>query len=66
MAATANALGDQLVAQLATVAVAIAWTAGGSALCFAAVRMVMPLRHERDTEREGLDLADHGERAYSL
>lgn len=32
------ALGHQLVAQLAAVAVAVAWSAGGSALCFAAVK----------------------------
>ena len=51
--------------QLAAVAVAIAWSAAGSALCFAAVRRVTPLRHDREREREGLDLSDHGERAYN-
>ena len=61
----AYALGHQLLAQLAAVAVAIAWSAAGSALCFTAVRLVMPLRHARDAEREGLDIADHGERAYN-
>jgi ammonium transporter, Amt family len=55
----------QLVRQVAAVAVAIAWSAAGSALCFGVVRAVMPLRHPRDAEREGLDIADHGERAYS-
>ncbi len=59
------ALGHQLVAQLAAVGVAIAWSAAGSALCFAAVQAVMPLRHARDAEREGLDISDHGERAYN-
>jgi Amt family ammonium transporter len=58
-------LGWQMLRQLAAVAVAIAWSAAGSALCFGAVRLVMPLRHSRDAEREGLDIADHGERAYS-
>jgi len=58
-------LGWQLVRQLAAVAVAIAWSAAGSALCFAVVRAVMSLRHARDAEREGLDIADHGERAYN-
>ena len=29
------------------------------------VKLVMPLRHDRDAEREGLDIADHGERAYN-
>jgi Amt family ammonium transporter len=59
------ALGHQLIAQLAAVAVAIAWSATGSALCFTAVKAMLPLRHSRDAEREGLDIADHGERAYT-
>ena len=60
------ALGHQLAVQLAAVAVAIAWSAAGSALCFAAVKAIIPLRRARDEEREGLDIADHGERAYSF
>jgi Amt family ammonium transporter len=59
------ALGHQLVRQLAAVAVAIAWSASGSAVCFGVVKVIMPLRHARDAEREGLDIADHGERAYN-
>jgi Amt family ammonium transporter len=59
------ALGHQLVAQVAAVGVAVAWSAAGSAICYTAVRLVMPLRHARDAEREGLDIADHGERAYN-
>jgi Amt family ammonium transporter len=59
------ALGHQLAAQVAAVAVAIAWSAAGSALCFGIVKAVMPLRHARDAEREGLDISDHGERAYN-
>jgi Amt family ammonium transporter len=55
----------QLVRQLSAVGVAIAWSVAGSTLCFAAVKAVMPLRHARDAEREGLDIADHGERAYN-
>jgi Amt family ammonium transporter len=59
------ALGHQLVAQFAAVAVAIGWSATGSALCFGIVRLAKPLRHARDAEREGLDISDHGERAYN-
>jgi len=55
----------QLVRQIGAVGVAIAWSAAGSALCFALVKLVMPLRHPRDAEREGLDITDHGERAYN-
>lgn len=59
-------LGAQLVRQGAAVAVAIAWSAAGSAVCFALVRSIIPLRHSRDREREGLDITDHGERAYNV
>jgi Amt family ammonium transporter len=58
-------LGWQLARQLGAVGVAIIWSAFGSAACFAIVKAVMPLRHEKDAEREGLDIADHGERAYN-
>jgi Amt family ammonium transporter len=58
-------LGWQLVRQVSAVGVAIAWSAVGSAICFGVVKLVMPLRHARDAEREGLDIADHGERAYN-
>jgi Amt family ammonium transporter len=60
------ALGPQLAKQLAAIAVAMIWSAAGSALCFKAVKAVLPLRHGRDAEREGLDIADHGERAYTF
>jgi hypothetical protein len=38
---------------------------GGSALVFWLVKRIIGLRGERDQEREGLDLADHDERAYN-
>jgi Amt family ammonium transporter len=59
------ALGHQLIRQVAAVAIAIAWSAAGSAICFGVVKALMPLRHARDAEREGLDITDHGERAYN-
>ena len=58
-------LGWQLLRQLAAVGTAIAWSAAGSALCFGIVRRVVPLRHDGYGEREGLDISDHGERAYN-
>jgi len=58
-------LGLQLFRQVGAVAVAVAWSAAGSSLCFAVVKVILPLRHPRDAEREGLDIADHGERAYT-
>jgi Amt family ammonium transporter len=64
-AAADYSLGWQLVRQLGAVGVAIAWSGAGSTLCFVAVKLLVPLRHARDAEREGLDIADHGERAYN-
>ena len=58
-------LGWQLVRQVSAVGVAIVWSAAGSAICFGIVKLTMPLRHAKDAEREGLDIADHGERAYN-
>lgn len=60
------ALGAQLGKQLGAVALAVAWSGIGSAICFGLVRLVVLLLHGDDAQREGLDLADHGERAYDL
>ena len=56
---------SQLAVQAGAVAIAILWSAIGSAIAFALVRVVLPLRRSQDEEREGLDLTDHGERAYN-
>ncbi|MEA3036931.1 MAG: ammonium transporter, Amt family [Sphingomonadales bacterium] len=55
----------QLVVQLAAVAIAILWSAAGSAAAFWVVRRAIGLRAAGEAEREGLDLTDHGERAYN-
>ena len=55
---------SQLGRQAAAVIVTILWSAAGSAMAFALVKRFIPLRHEEDAEREGLDISDHGERAY--
>jgi Amt family ammonium transporter len=57
--------GTQIWAQLKGVLVTIAWTAIGSAILFKLVDLIIGLRVTADEEREGLDLADHGERAYN-
>jgi Amt family ammonium transporter len=59
------AVAPQLLVQLEAVAIAILWSSAGSALCFWIVRSAVGLRVSRDEEREGLDIADHGERAYN-
>jgi Amt family ammonium transporter len=55
---------SQLGRQGAAVLVAVIWSGAGSALAFSIVKRLIPLRHPEDAEREGLDLSDHGERAY--
>ena len=55
----------QLTRQLAAVGLATAWSAVGSALCFLIVRSLLNVRPDEEVEREGLDIGDHGERAYS-
>jgi Amt family ammonium transporter len=57
-------MAGQVITQTIAVAIAILWSGIGSALLFAAIRAVMGLRVGEDQEREGLDLASHGERAY--
>jgi Amt family ammonium transporter len=58
-------LGSQLVIQLQSVAVAIAWAVVGAAIAFYAAKLLTGLRVTPDVEREGLDLGEHGERAYN-
>lgn len=59
------ALGPQLVTQIIAVAIAIAWAAVGSAIAFGIAKVVTGLRVSPEVEREGLDLGEHGERAYN-
>ncbi|HWL46650.1 MAG TPA: ammonium transporter, partial [Sphingomonadaceae bacterium] len=55
----------QLGIQAYAVGVAIVWSAVGSAVVYAIVNAVVGLRVSPDVEREGLDLGEHGERAYN-
>ncbi|MGV3482402.1 MAG: ammonium transporter [Sphingobium sp.] len=58
-------LGGQLVTQIMAVGVAIVWAAIGSAIAFYIAKAVTGLRVSPEVEREGLDLGEHGERAYN-
>ncbi|MFC4292970.1 ammonium transporter [Sphingorhabdus arenilitoris] len=58
-------MGAQLGIQIMAVAVAIAWAAIGSAIAFYIAKAVTGLRVTEEVEREGLDLGEHGERAYN-
>ncbi len=58
-------VGSQLGIQALAVLVAVAWAAIGSAIAFTIVKAVTGLRVSEEVEREGLDLGEHGERAYN-
>ncbi len=58
-------MGSQLVNQLYAVGLTLLWSGVVSFLLFQLVKLVMGLRPGIDQEREGLDLVDHGERAYN-
>ena len=58
-------LGAQLIIQLKSVGVAVLWSAIGSAIAFSIAKAVTGGRVSAEVEREGLDLGEHGERAYN-
>ena len=57
---------SQLGAQLAGVGVVALWSAVATAIVALAVSMLIPMRVSEDEERDGLDLASHGERAWEF
>jgi ammonium transporter, Amt family len=59
------ALTTQLLVQALAVLATILWSAIGTAAALTVARFVTALRPTRDEELEGLDLTDHGERAYN-
>jgi ammonium transporter, Amt family len=58
-------MADQLVSQLWAVGTTVLWTGIVSAVLFYGLKLTMGLRPSEEAEREGLDLAEHGERAYN-
>ena len=54
----------QVWVQIKGVIVTILWSGIGSAILFKVVDVIVGLRVDEETEREGLDLAEHGESAY--
>jgi ammonium transporter, Amt family len=58
-------MAEQLVTQVKAVAWTVMWTGIVSAILFYGLKLTMGLRPSEEGEREGLDLTDHGERAYN-
>jgi len=59
-------MGGQVMTQATGVFVTVVWSGTVSFVLFKLVDMVMGLRVKEEDEREGLDTATHGERAYSV
>jgi Amt family ammonium transporter len=55
----------QLVAQAKAVLLTLVWSGVVSAILYKIVDVVVGLRPDTDREREGLDITEHGERAYN-
>jgi Amt family ammonium transporter len=55
----------QMTAQGKAVLLTLGWSGIGSIIIYLICSMVFGLRVEESEEREGLDLSEHGERAYS-
>jgi Amt family ammonium transporter len=58
-------MADQLKTQVLAVLTTIAWASVGTVISIYVAKALTGLRVSSDAEREGLDLAEHGERAYN-
>jgi len=58
-------MGAQLITQIEAVLITLAWSGIVSAILFFAIDKIFGLRPAEDAEREGLDITEHGERAYN-
>jgi Amt family ammonium transporter len=56
--------GFQIMAQVKAVLLAITWSAVASAIVFFLIKFTVGMRVGAETEEEGLDIVEHGERAY--
>ncbi|MFN3864864.1 MAG: ammonium transporter [Erythrobacter sp.] len=59
------AMGAQLVTQISAVAATIAISAIGTALAMSIAKAITGLRVDEESEVNGLDISEHGERAYN-
>ena len=60
-----NPIGTQLLIQAKGVGLTIVWSAVVAFVAYKIADLVVGLRVDQDKEREGLDLNEHGERAYT-
>jgi Amt family ammonium transporter len=60
----AYVLSTQVMAQIKGVLVTIVWSGVASAITFLVIKYTIGVRPTADVEEEGLDITEHGERAY--
>jgi Amt family ammonium transporter len=65
-AAVYPGLVPQVIAQLKGVLTTLVWSGIGSTIVFGIIKLTIGLRVKDEVEREGLDIAEHGERAYNM
>jgi Amt family ammonium transporter len=58
-------MGAQLITQIKAVVLTLLWSGIGSAILYFIVDKIFGLRPTDEAEREGLDISEHGERAYN-
>jgi Amt family ammonium transporter len=58
-------MAGQVMTQVWAVGTTVLWTAVVSAILFYGLKFTTGLRPAEDAEREGLDITEHGERAYN-
>jgi Amt family ammonium transporter len=62
--ASFESIGAQLGIQATGVIITVIWSAVVTAVAFYIIKFTIGLRPSEDVEREGLDISEHGERAY--
>jgi Amt family ammonium transporter len=60
----AYVMSTQVLAQIKAVLVTLVWSGVGSAIVFFLIKYTIGLRASPESEEEGLDISEHGERAY--
>ncbi len=58
-------MGAQVITQIKAVVVTLLWSGIGSAVLYFVIDKTIGLRPSPEAEQEGLDLSEHGERAYN-
>jgi Amt family ammonium transporter len=56
----------QVFIQFKNAAITVCWSAVGSLIVYLIISVIVGLRVSPETEREGLDITEHGERAYNM